>query len=156
MDINATLLGQMITFLLFIWFTMKFVWPPVVKALEARKNEIAEGLAAAERGHHELSLSQDKAKTALREARDESSKLLEAARAQADKIVEDARAEAQEEAKRIVERAASEVAQMESSAREGLKKQVSSLAVAGAQKILGRTIDAQAHNDILDELVKEL
>jgi F-type H+-transporting ATPase subunit b len=146
----------MITFALFVWFTMKFVWPPVVKALEARKDEIAEGLAAAERGHHELSLSQDKATSLLREAREDSSKLLEAARAQAERVIEEARAEAQEEAKRIVERATNEVSQMESAAREGLQKQVSTLAIVGAQRILGRTIDAAAHNDILDELVKEL
>ena len=89
MDINATLLGQMITFGLFVWFTMKFVWPHIETALEERKDKIADGLAAAERGHHELSLSQDKAKNVLHEARDEASELLKASRMQAEKIVEE-------------------------------------------------------------------
>jgi len=155
-NINATLLGQMITFALFVWFTMKFVWPLVSTALEERQAKVADGLAAAERGHRDLELSQTKAKDTLREAREEITRLTDVARSNADQILEQAKVKAAEEAKRTIARSQEEVSRMVLEAKQQLQSEVAALAVLGAERILARSIDASIHNDMLEKLAKEL
>lgn len=156
MNINATLLGQMITFMLFAWFTMRFVWPPVTAALAKRQEAIADGLAAAERGHHDLSLAQDKAKDILRSTRLNCEEILSEARSRADNMIDEAKRQAKEEAGRILARSEEEVSQMASDARETLRADVSALVISGAEKIISRHIDAQANADLLEKLIEEL
>ena len=156
MNINATLFGQMITFALFVWFTMRFVWPPIQVALEKRKETIAEGLAAAERGHYDLSLAQEKAKKILKEARQGAEQALDDARQSSERMVDAAKEQAKEEAKRILERAQEDIKQLENDVRLKLKKDVSALVLFGAEKILAKQIDPSTHQDLLDQLIKEL
>lgn len=156
MSIGATLLGQMITFLLFALFTMRFVWPPVQKAMQDRQTKIAEGLAAAERGHHDLELAQKSAAKQLKEAKIEVSRLMDDAKRQADQIVEEAKMHAKSEGERIIAHAQSEVEQLERQAREALSNQIATFALQGAEKVLGKQIDAASHQQMLNQLVEEL
>lgn len=156
MSINATLFGQMITFLLFVWFTKKFVWPPLVNALKERQTKIADGLAAAERGHVELSEAQAEVALLRKQAKEEAANITLDAQKQADAIVENARHQAREEGQRLILQARAEVEHMVNMAREGLRKQVAGIALLGAEKILGRNIDLKAHNDMLDKLQMEI
>lgn len=156
MDINATLFGQMITFGLFVLFTWRYVWPPLHSALDERQSKIADGLAAAERGHHDLKLAQEKATQVLRESRQEASGIVDDARFQAQKIVDAAKEQAQAERKKIIEKADLEVGQLYSQAKDTLRKEVSALALKGAEQILSQNIDDGAHERLLDQLVEEL
>ena len=156
MNINATLLGQTIMFALFVWFCMKLVWPPIVRALEARKAQIADGLAASERGKHELELAAKRSADVLRDAKEKAAEIIAQGDKRATEIVEQAREQAKVEADRILAVAKSEVEQEVFHAKEQLRTQVSSVALAGASKILGREIDAKAHNDLLEKLVAEI
>ncbi|MFA7095603.1 MAG: F0F1 ATP synthase subunit B [Gammaproteobacteria bacterium] len=156
MNINATLLGQMITFALLVWFTMKFVWPPLTRALEARRTRIADGLAAAERGAHELELAQKRAGEMLREARQQAADLVAQANKRAAEIIEEAKNEARAEGERLLTAARAEIDQEINRAKEQLRAEVVTIALAGASKILEREIDANAHRDILDKLVAEI
>jgi F-type H+-transporting ATPase subunit b len=156
MNINATLIGQMITFGLFVWFTMKFVWPHILNAMQEREDKIADGLAAAERGHHELALAQDKIKQQLRESKEKAAAIIESANKRADKLIEQARADAVVEKKKIVQQAQEEIAQEKHQALQDLKQRVAAIAVSGAEKIIGRQVDEAANKDIIDELIKEL
>ncbi|MBI3903927.1 MAG: F0F1 ATP synthase subunit B [Nitrosomonadales bacterium] len=156
MNINATLLGQTIMFAMFVWFCMKFVWPPIIAALEARKKQIADGLAAAERGKHDLELAAKRSAEVLREAKEKAAEIISAGDKRASEIVEEAKAKAEVEASNILARANSEIEQEVFRAREQLRTQVSSVALAGAGKILSREIDAKAHNDLLEKLVAEI
>lgn len=156
MSINATLLGQMIVFGVFIWVTMKFIWPPIVAAMADRQKRIADGLAAAEKGARELNEATSKAETLLKETREQAQEILNNANKQANDNIERSREEARAEGERLVEAARDEIKQSISHAKEELRKEVGQLAVVGAEQILKREIDAQAHNDIIDNLIAEI
>ncbi|QHS10394.1 F0F1 ATP synthase subunit B [Sinimarinibacterium sp. NLF-5-8] len=147
-----SIVGQMLVFLLFVWFTMKFVWPPITKALEERRQKIADGLAAAEKGARALQDASTKSDAELAAARVQAQDILANAGKQAAQMVEQAKTTAQQEGERIVAKAHEDVAREIAQAREALRKQVGELAVIGAAKILKREIDAKAHADVLDEL----
>ncbi len=156
MNINATLLGQSIMFALFVWFCMKFVWPPIIAALEARKKLIADGLAAAERGKHDLELAAKRSAEVMREAKEKAAEIIAQGDKRASEIVEEAKTQAKVEGERILTAAKAEIDQEVFRAKEQLRTQVTAVALAGAGKILGREIDAKAHNDLLEKLVKEI
>ncbi len=156
MNINATLLGQTIMFAMFVWFCMKFVWPPIMAALEARKKQIADGLAAAERGKHDLDLAAKRSAEILREGKEKAAEIIALGDKRASEIVEEAKEQARLEGQRIITAAKAEIEQEVFRAKEYLRTQVSAVALAGASKILGREIDAKAHNDLLEKLVAEI
>ncbi len=156
MNINMTLLGQMIAFALFVWFCMKFVWPPVTKALRERQEKIAEGLDAANRAARDLELAQEKATSQMRESKEQAQEIIENANKRANQIIDEAKEAAKIEGARLVAAAQAEVEQEVNRAKEALRKQVSELAIAGAVKILGKSVDAAAHNDLLNQLAEEL
>ena len=156
MSINLTLLGQMITFLLFVWFTKAFVWPPIIKALKERQAKIADGLAAAERGHQELAQAKEDIARAFKESKEEGANILVGAKKQSDQIIELARQQAHEEAQRIIQQGYAEVEHMVAQAKETLRKQVAGIALIGAERVLGRSIDQHAHNDMLEKLAQEI
>ncbi len=156
MNINATLIGQSITFFVFVWFCMKFVWPPIMNALDARKKLIADGLAAGERGKHELELASKRAGENLHEAKQKASEIIAQADKRAVQLIEEAKAAAKAEGERMIASAQASVAQETVRAKEALRGQVADLAVAGAEKILRREIDAKAHADLLAAIQNEL
>ncbi len=156
MNINLTLIGQTISFFFFVWFCMKYVWPPLIRAMEERKEKIADGLAAAERGKHEQQLAEERAKEDLKAAKQQASEILAKAERRAGEIIDEAKASAQEEGARIRTAAQAEIEQEVNRAKETLRKEVSGLAIAGAEKILGREINAEAHKEVLDELVSQI
>jgi F-type H+-transporting ATPase subunit b len=156
MNINATLIGQSISFFVFVWFVMSYVWPPIMRALEARKAKIAEGLAAAERGKHERQLAQERATEVLHEAKQKAVEIVSQAQKRAGEIVEEAKGDARTEGERIKIAAKVEIEQEANRVREALREQVALLAVAGAEKVLRREIDAAAHRDVLDALAKQI
>ena len=152
MDINATLILQMIAFAVFVWVTMKLAVPPITKAMQDREARIADGLAAADRAAKSLQDASAKSDEALKAARAQAQEILASANKQAATVVEQAKGTAVTEAERIKASARDEVDRELSKAREELRRQVGSLAVAGASKILKREIDAKAHADVLDDL----
>ncbi len=156
MNLNATLIGQSITFLVFVWFCMKYIWPPLMRALEERRRNIADGLAAAERGRHEQELAAKRAAEVIHEAREQAAEIVARAERRAAEIVEEAKAEARAEGERILAAARGEIEQELNRAREELRRQVAALAVAGAERILEREVDERAHAKLLDELVAQL
>ena len=156
MNFNATLIGQSITFLVFVWFCMKFVWPPIMAALTERKGRIAEGLAAADRGLHEQELAQKKAVETLHEAKQQVTEIIGRGEKRGAEIVEEAKAEAREEAERIKAAALTEMEQEVNRAREVLRGQVVSIATAGAGRILKRELDASANDELLKDLVARI
>ncbi|MEW5769224.1 MAG: F0F1 ATP synthase subunit B [Pseudomonadota bacterium] len=156
MNINMTLIGQSITFAFFVWFCMKFVWPPIVNALEARKKQIADGLAAADRGRHELELAAKRASESLHEAKQKSAEIIAQAEKRAAQLVDEAKNAAKEEGDRMIAAAKAEIEQESHRAREALRGDVAALVVAGAGKILRREVDAKAHADLLEAIKNEL
>lgn len=156
MNINLTLIGQTLTFIVFVWFCMKFVWPPIMNALHERKKKIADGLAAAERGAHEQELAEKKAAEVLHEAKQQAQDIINQAQKRASEIVEESKETARTEGERIIATAQAEIEQEVNRAREELRGQVASLAVAGAGKILKREIDAKANEDLLKDLVAQI
>lgn len=156
MGINATLIGQMITFIVFILFTMKFVWPPIKQAMSEREKRIADGLASAERGQHELELAQKKAAEKIREAKEQANEIVERANRQGASIVDEAREEARQVAERERTAAEARIEQEVNQARTELRRQVADLAILGAARILEREVDAKAHRAMLDELAEQL
>ncbi len=156
MDINLTLLVQALVFITFIWFTMKFVWPPLSKALEERQNKIADGLAAAERGRRELELAQFRAKDEMKLAKSQAAEVLDKANHRAAQIVEEAKDEARLQAQQIAKAAEENLNQEVNRAKNSLRKQVAALAVAGAEKILVREIDEKTNSVLLDNLIEEI
>ena len=156
MNLNATLIGQSIAFVFFVWFTMKFVWPALNAAIEERQNKIADGLAASERAEKDLELAQEKATSQLREAKAQAAEIIEQAKKRATQIVDEETQRGHEEREKIIAQGSAEVEAERNRAKEELRQQVSVLAIAGAEKILERQIDAAAHSDILDKLVAEL
>jgi F-type H+-transporting ATPase subunit b len=156
MDINLTLISQALAFAAFIWFTVKFIWPPLLTAIENRQKEISEGLVAAERGKHELELAHRRASEILQEAKHKSSEIIAQAEKRASQVVEEAKGTAKDEGNRLIEAARAEIQQEVFRAREALRQQVTDLAVAGAEKILRREIDVKAHGDLLEAIEAEL
>ncbi len=156
MNINATLLAELIAFVVFVIFCMKFVWPPIMGAIEARQATIADGLAASDRAEKELELAQGKATAQLKEAKAQAADIIEAAKKRETQLVEEAAVKAQAEKEKILAAGHAEIETERNQAKEELRQQVAILAIAGAEKILERSIDAAAHSDILDKLVAEL
>ena len=156
MNPNMTFFGQMLSFAILVWFTMKFIWPPLNAAIEERQKKIAEGLAAAERSQKDLAQAQQSADAALREARVKANEIIEQAHQRANQIVDQAKTDAAVEATRQKAMADAEIVAAQNRAREDLRKQVSVLAVSGAEKLLRREIDANAHKALLDELAAQL
>ena len=156
MDINLTLVVQMLVFGAFVLFTMKFVWPPLSKALEERQDKIADGLAAAERGRRELELAQHRVKDEMKQAKVQASDIIEKANRRAAQIVEEAKDDARAEAQKLAKVAAEQITQEINRAKDTLRKQVATLAVAGAEKILMREIDEQANQALLNNLIEEI
>jgi F-type H+-transporting ATPase subunit b len=156
MNINLTLIGQSITFALFVWFCMRFIWPPVIGALEARRKEIADGLAAAERGLHEQELAEKRAAEHIKKAKGQASDIVAQAQKRASEIVEEAKGDAKVEAQRIVTGANAEIEQEINRAREHLRREVVSLAIMGAEKVLKREVDKEAHASTLNDLAAQL
>lgn len=156
MNINATLFIQWIPFLILVWFTARFIWPPITKALDERAQKIADGLAAADRAKQELAAANQRVESQLAATRDESARRLADAERLAASLIEDAKKRASEEAAKIVASARAEAEQQSVSAREALRGQVAALAVKGAEQILQREVDARAHADLLQRLQTEL
>ncbi|MGJ8513931.1 F0F1 ATP synthase subunit B [Carnimonas bestiolae] len=156
MNINLTLIGQIITFVIFVWFCMKYVWPPISGALAEREKKISEGLNAADRAREELDRAKAEAEQILRETREEASQIVEQARSRSNKMVEEARETARAEGQRMIDSAHSEIEQELQSAKSALRAQVSSLAVRGAERILESSVDEKQHADLLDKLTAEL
>ena len=156
MNINATIIGQMIAFAIFIAFCMKYVWPPIMQALEERKKKIADGLAAAERGRHEQELAEKRAQQVIHEAKEQANEIVAQATKRGNQIVDESKDNARVEGERILSAAKAEIEQEANRARDELKSQVGSIALAGASKIVGREIDEKAHTDLLDELVSQI
>ncbi|MBX9810287.1 MAG: F0F1 ATP synthase subunit B [Burkholderiales bacterium] len=156
MDINATLIGQAVWFGLFIWFTMKFVWPPLQRAMHERQKRIADGLAAAERGKQELERAAKRTEEILVEARHKAQELLAQADKRAAQLVEEAKNAAKAEGERQLAGAKAEIEQEVFRAKEALRTQVAALAVAGAEQILRREVDARAHADLLKQVQGQL
>ena len=156
MNITLTIIAQALSFALLIWFTAKFIWPPLLTAIEARQKTIADGLADAERAKHDLDMAAKRSADILREAKEKAGEIVANGEKRASEIVEQAKAQAKVEGDRIVAGAKAEVEQEVFRAKEQLRTQVSAIALAGAGKILGREIDAKAHNDLLDKLAADL
>ena len=156
MNINLTLIAQLVSFAVLVWFTMKFVWPPLVKAMDERKAKIADGLAAAERGQHEQELAEKRAKDTLHQAKQQAAEIKANAEKQAAMIIEEARDKAKEEGNRQLAAAQAEIEQETNKAREALRSKVAELAVMGAEKILRKEIDADAHKDIVEAVANQI
>jgi F-type H+-transporting ATPase subunit b len=156
MNINLTLLSQAAAFGIFIWFTAKFVWPPLLRAIEARQKQIADGLAAAERGRKDLELASKRAEDIVGQARERSQEILAQAEKRAAQIVEEAKGQAKTEGDRIIAGAKAEIDREVFRAKEALRTQVAVLAVQGAEKILRREVDPKAHADLLNAVAAEL
>ncbi|KTD72424.1 F0F1 ATP synthase subunit B [Legionella tucsonensis] len=156
MEINLTLIVQMLVFAAFVLFTMKLVWPPLAKAMEERQDKIADGLAAAERGRKELELAQHRVKDELKQAKVQSADIIEKANKRAAQIIEEAKEAAKHEAQMQVKLAQEQLLQQINHAKDALRKQVANLAITGAEKILMREIDAKANTALLDNLIEEI
>ena len=156
MNINLTLIGQMIAFVCFVMFCMKYVWPPILAAMAEREKKIAEGLAAADRASHQLEAAQEKAVERLKEAKQEAAGIIDAANKRGIQLVEEAKGAAVVEADRVKTAAKAEIEQETNRAREQLRGQVAALALAGAEKVLGASIDQKAHAELVDKLAAEL
>jgi F-type H+-transporting ATPase subunit b len=156
MNINFTLISQAIAFSIFIWFTVKFVWPPLLRAIEERQKTIADGLAAGERGRHELELASQRSSDVLKEAKQRASEIILQAEKRATEIVEESKRTAKEEGDRIIAGAKADIEHEVFSAKEMLRQHVAELAVAGAAKILRREVDAKAHADMLASIEEDL
>ena len=156
MNINLTLFAQLIAFVVFVIFCMKFVWPPIIAMLDERKKKIADGLAEAERGKKQHELAEKNAEKKLSAAKQQASEILGQAQKRASEIVDNAKSVAVDEGNRIKEAAHAEVEKEVNRAKEALRGQVSSIAVAGAERILKKEINASSHQDILDDLAAQI
>lgn len=156
MDINMTLIGQTIAMIVFVWFCMKYIWPPLLAAIEERQEKIAEGLAAADKGQESLEKAKVEAETIIEEARRQASGILDQANSRANEIVAEGKSDGVKERERQLAAAKAEIEQEANRAREELRKQVSAIAIASAEKILEREIDEKQHDDILGKLAAEL
>ena len=156
MNFNFTLIGQLLAFILFVWFCMRYVWPPMLQILEEREKEVADGLEAASRGKRELEEANTQRVAIVDEAKKEAADLVGQAGQRANQMVEDAKSQAQEEVDRIKTSAKADLEQAAKKAREEIRSEVSALVVAGAEKILGSEIDQEKNAEIIEEISKEL
>ena len=156
MNLNATLLIQSIVFVILGWVTMKFIWPPLIRAIDDRRKKIADGLAAAERGYKELQNANGEAQVIINEAREKALKIVDQANRRSGEIIEEARSTATSEGQRLVGDARQEAALEQARARDQLRKDVGSLAVAGASRLLEREIDPKAHADLIEQLARDI
>lgn len=156
MSINATLIGQMITFALLVWFTMKYIWPPLFDSLEERRKKIAEGLAAAEKGHESMHLAEKKAKTVIKEAKDQSAEIINQAQKRANELIEEAKELAKKEGERMILAARAQIEQEMQQAKESLRQEVATLAFSAAEQILAAEIDKNKHADIINKVSNQL
>jgi len=156
LEINLTLVVQALVFAAFVWFTMKFVWPPLSRALEERQDKIADGLAAAERGRRELELATHRVKDEIKQAKMDASDIIEKANRRAQQIIEEAKSEARLEAQQLAKMAQAQISQETSRAKDELRKQIASLAMLGAEKILMREVDEQSNRALLANLIEEI
>lgn len=156
MNINATLIGELIAFVVFVLFCMKYVWPPLMTAIEERQQKIEDGLAASDRAEKDLQLAQDKATAQLKDAKSQAAEIIEQAKKRASAIVDEETQRGHDEREKIIAQGHAEIEAERNRAKEDLRKQVAALAVIGAEKILERQIDAAAHSDIVEKLVTEL
>ena len=156
MNFNLTLIAQALTFAAFIWFCVKFIWPPLIRAIESRQKQIADGLAEAERGRNSLAEAQKEKEALLRDARARAQEIVAAAEKAATQRVEESKGQAKTEGERLLAQAKAQIEQEAQSARQVLREQVAKLAVSGAEKILAREVDARAHADMLDRLKAQL
>ncbi|PHS25134.1 MAG: F0F1 ATP synthase subunit B [Methylophaga sp.] len=156
MNLNATIIGQMIAFAIFVAFCMKYVWPPIMAALDERTKKIADGLAAAERGRHEQELAEKRAQQVIHEAKDQAGEIISQAQRRGNEIVDESKDTARVEGERILVSAQAEIEQEANKAKDELRTQVASIALAGAEKILGREIDKKSHTALLEELVSRI
>jgi len=156
MEFNATLIGQAVVFLILIWFTVKFIWPPLTRAIEERQKKIAEGLSAAERGQKDLEEAKSRAEAIIREARERANQIVEQANRRSNEIIESAKTAAAEEGQRLVAAARAEVAVEVSHVREQLRREIGELVVRGASRLLEREIDPKTHAQLLDNLAEEI
>jgi F-type H+-transporting ATPase subunit b len=155
-NINITLFGQLVSFAVFVWFCMKYIWPPLTSAMEERQNKMASGLQNAEQASLKLEEAEQKAAETLREAKQQAAELIEQANKRANQLIDESKDQAREEGNRIKAAAQAEIEQEINRAKEALRSQVASLAVAGAEKILLSSVDASAHSKMLDQLASEL
>ncbi len=156
MNINLTLIGQAISFAIFVWFCVKYVWPPVLKALEERETRIADGLAAAEKGQRDLENAEQRVEEILAEGRDKAQEFITQSQKRSDEIVEQAKQTAVEEGERLLAAARGQIDQERNEARESLRNEVAVLALSGAEQVLMREVDADAHREVLDKLTAEI
>jgi F-type H+-transporting ATPase subunit b len=156
MNINATLILQSIAMMIFVWFCMKYLWPPLIKAMDERRERIAEGLAASDRAEKELQAAKAEVDRQIREARDRAGEIVDQANQRQSQILDQARDEATSERKRQVAAAEADIAQATNQAREELRGAVARLAVLGASKILEREVDENAHRELIDKLIAEI
>ncbi len=156
MNITATLIGQSLTFIVFVWFCMKFIWPPLREAMRERQETIAQGLAASEEADRKLAEAASGAEAELAKAKEEAGAIIEAARQRANQMVEDAKGEAREEGERLLEAARAEIDQEVNRAKEALRGQVSALVISGAEQVLEGSVDQAKHNEMLDRLAGQL
>lgn len=156
MEINATLIGQLVTFIILVWFTRRFVWPPITKAMLEREKKIAAGLEAAERSKRELEMAEHKALNIIRDAKQDATSIVDQANKRSAQIVDDAKEAARQEGQRIVERAQDEIAREVSQTKDEMRKQLAVLAVAGAEKIIQRNLELSDQAALLDEFVAEI
>lgn len=156
MNLNLTILGQAISFGIFVWFCMKFVWPPIITAMQERQAKIADGLAAAEKGAEAQEAAQKEADELVAAAKSQASEIISQAQKRSNSMVEEAKDEARSEAEKVKQAAQADIEQEVVAARENLRGQVSTLAVAGASRILSKEIDANAHAKALDDLIAQI
>ncbi|MFT6388908.1 MAG: F-type H+-transporting ATPase subunit b [Cellvibrionaceae bacterium] len=156
MNINLTLIGQTLTFFVFVWFCAKFVWPTLISVMEEREKKIADGLLAAEHADKDLELAKKKATERLREAKVQAALIVDQANKRATQLVDEAKEQAKVEAERLITAAKAEIEQESNRVKESLRGQVATLVIAGAEKILGKSIDAKVHNDLVSELAADL
>ena len=156
MNINITLFGQLVSFAVFVWFCMKYIWPPLTSAMEERQQKMASGLQNAEKASQELATAQQQADSTLKEAKQQAAELIEQANKRANQLIDEAKDQAREEGERLKAAAQSEIEQEINRAKEELRGQVAGLAVSGAEKILRSSVDASAHSKMLEQLATEL
>ncbi len=156
MDFNLTLIGQSIAMVVFVWFCMRFVWPPMMQALDDRQKKIADGLAAAEQGQQELERARGKFNETVRESREQAAEIIKHAERRSKEMIAEAQQAAVAEGERLIAQARAEIEQEANRAREALRGQVAAIAVEGTRQLLGREVDAAAHQDLLNKLASEL
>jgi len=156
MDINLTLLGEMITFLVFVWITMRYIWPPIINAMRARQKKIADGLAAGQEGEHKLAEAKEHSEKILKETKSKASDIIEQANSRASQIVDDGKARGKVEQERMIKNADVEIQQQAQNVKESIRQDVANLVYDGVKKVMGKEVDQKVHDQMLTELAEEI